>query len=202
VSGMYVCKSSLNFKHHIQLLSSRVRKLIFIFKNLRHIADQLVIRMVYQSLCQSILAYCITTWGNASKTTMLELERAQRAVLKVGFSKPFRYPTKDLFLLTEVLTVRQLFIVGTVLKQHSLIKYDPSLNVTKRLKHKVSFPTYQGTTSFSRRFFDYMGSFLYNKLNKELKIYSLSRFECKQKIVAFLLKLDYDATEQLVKISY
>lgn len=65
-----IIDSTLSFNSHLDLLSSRTRKLIYVFKNLRHIADKSIIKMVYQSLCQSVIAYCITVWGVHAKPAL------------------------------------------------------------------------------------------------------------------------------------
>jgi hypothetical protein len=195
-----VIDSALNFKYYLELLSSRTRKLMYVFKNLRQIAEKSTVKLVYLSLCQSILAYCITVWGGSSKTSLIKLERAQRAVLKVGYFKPFLYPTKDLYSLTDVLSVRQLFILNTVLKQHSIINYDPSVNANKRRKHTVCHPITQCSTTFSRRFFGYLGSFLYNKINRALDIYPLSKHQCRKTLTNWLKSFDYDETEKLLTV--
>ncbi|CAB3251301.1 unnamed protein product [Arctia plantaginis] len=97
--------SRLRFHEHISTLSGRMRKLIYVFKNLRQVADDKLRRSVYFALAQSLLTYCITTWGGAPRSTLLELERAQRAVLKVSLTLPFRYPTSLLYKKAKVLTV-------------------------------------------------------------------------------------------------
>ncbi|RVE47350.1 hypothetical protein evm_007949 [Chilo suppressalis] len=66
------------------MITARLRKLIVIFKSLRHVAEDNVIKSVYYALCQSLLSYCITNWGGVPKTTLLKLERAQRVILKVA----------------------------------------------------------------------------------------------------------------------
>lgn len=190
--------NTLSFKHHLDLLSSRTRKLIFVFKNLSRIADKNVIKMVYMALCQSILTYCITVWGGTCKTNLIKLERAQRAVLKVSLSLPFFFPTKDLYLLSDVLTVRQLYILCSALKQHSLIEYDPLLNANKRVKHRVCPTLTYRSTAFARKFFDFLGGHLYNKINKKLTVYPLTRANCKRVITAWLKSLNYDDTENLL----
>lgn len=65
--------------------------------------------------------------GGASKSTLLELERAQRAVLKVTIFLPFRYPISLLHKKAKVVTVRQLFIKQIILIQLSKLVYNPFL---------------------------------------------------------------------------
>lgn len=190
--------NTLSFNLHIDLLSARTRKLIFIFKSLRDISDTHIINMVYQALCQSILTYCITAWGGVSKSSLLKVERAQRAVLKVSRSLPFLFPTSDLYSRCDVLSVRQLFILHTVLRQHSLLIYDPLLLKNKRLKHNVCVSSTRWTTAFSHRFFGFLGGYLYNKLNKKIEIYPITKYNCKRAITNWLKNLNYEETENLL----
>ena len=55
----------LNFSAHIELLTVRIRKLIFVFKTLRHVAEPRIVKGVYLALCQSLLSYCVSAWGGA-----------------------------------------------------------------------------------------------------------------------------------------
>ena len=41
-------------------------------------------------------------WGGATKTKFLELERAQRCLIGVMFTKPYRFPTTELNSLTDI----------------------------------------------------------------------------------------------------
>lgn len=187
--------SNMTFQQHISLLSSRVRKLIYIFKLLRPVADMKVLKMTYKALCQSIITYCITSWGGAAVTNLITLERAQRAVLKVSAFKPFRYPTSDLYNEWQVLTVRQLFILSTVLKFHSTLTYHPDI-LGRNNRLKLSFPKYN--TMFSNRFFGFIGHFLYKNLNAKLSIVALTKFSCKKIVTNWLLHCSYEETENML----
>lgn len=170
---------------------------MFVLKNIRHVADNNLTKTVYFSLCQSIITYCITSWGGACKSFMTQIERAQRAILKVSHFLPFRYPTKSLYKKCEVLTVRQLFILNTTLKQHSLLSYN-SLPLSKRRCEPVSRTSQTLSTNFANRFFCFLGRYLYNYINKHLIIYSLTKKSCKTKVTLWLSSLDYDKTESLL----
>ncbi|KOB67909.1 Uncharacterized protein OBRU01_19099 [Operophtera brumata] len=112
--------NQLRWKPHIKSLSGRIRKLIYVFKTLRHVCDPSQLVSVYYALGQSIITYCISSWGGCPKSTLITLERAQRAVLKVLSFKPYRYPTIELYKETSVLTVRQCFIKTILLEQHKI----------------------------------------------------------------------------------
>lgn len=194
-----IVDSHLNFYAHLDLVTSRVRKLIYVFKTLRHLADLKILRMVYQSLCQSILCYCISAWGGASKTHLLKLERAQRAILKIAAFLPRLYPTTAVYDFWKVLTVRQLFIVSVVLRKHSLITYDPLLAINRRRRGRVCY-NLSFNTAFAHRFFCFLGSYLYNKLNNILSLYHLPKHSCKTKLTLWLCNLDYVSTEDFIVV--
>lgn len=107
-----VLDEKMSWYSHIELVSTRTRKLIWIFKNLRHVADFELIKRIYFALGQSVIAYCIGVWGAACKTRMLCLERAQRSLLKTMTFRPFRFPTAELYKSCQVLSVRQLYVLG------------------------------------------------------------------------------------------
>lgn len=194
--GVYI-DQTLTFKRHIDNLVTRLRRLIYIFKALKHVANRDTIKMVYIALCQSILGYCITSWGGAAKTHLIEAERAQRAILKVGAGLPYRFPTTDLYVSWDVLTVRQYFLLHIVLKKHSQTTYDPELTKGKRRKGTVCrAQTFR--TSLSHNFSCFLGPFIYNKLNNTLSIYPLPRFKCKLTVTNWLKTLNYQQTEDLL----
>lgn len=187
----------LSFDSHIEMLTSRLRKLMYVFKSIRRVADFDIIKIIYTALCQSLLTYCVLVWGGTYKTTLLKLERAQRAVLKTALSLPYRTPTTELYKLCKLLSVRQLYILHAVTKKHSLLPYDPSI-LTKRRKDIVCKSTHQ--THFSHRSFAFLGSYLYNKINKILDIYPLNKQSSKIIVSKWLATLNYEQTEQLLEV--
>lgn len=161
-------------------------------------ADGNIMKMVYFSLCQSLLMYCVSAWGGLAKTFMLEVERAQRMILKICNFKPRLYPTSILYKECGVLTVRQLFILATVVKQHHHVVYPlEHLNGNIRRGYMVC-KHFKGKTAFIKKFFVYQGGRLYNKFNKVCYIYPKTRRECKRVVSNWLIKLDYEATEDLL----
>ena len=182
----------LRWDKQIDALTNRTMRLIHVFKSLRESANRDTLRMVYCALCQSVLGYCITAWGGAAKTKMLTVERAQRAILKVMTRKPYRFPTKELYSNCNVLTVRQLFILRSILRTHAKL---PPPNPKKRLQlirgpqHKTAFATHQFYT---------LSIHLYNKINKELKIQKSNTFSIKNEVTQWLLERDYTYTESLL----
>lgn len=192
-----IIDNNLSFKKHIETLYTRLRKLIVVFKNLRDVIDKKSLTRIYLALAQSLLSYCITSWGGAPKTIFKQIEVAQRAILKVCGSFPFRYSTELLYQHWQVLTVRQIFILHTILKQHSTVTFDGKKSLEARRMYKVCVP-FPTKKIYTRKYFCYLGGVLYNKINKSLSIYSSTKYECKDKVENWLISLNYEKTESLL----
>ncbi|KOB69105.1 Mitochondrial ribosomal protein S31, partial [Operophtera brumata] len=182
---------------HIELLITRVRKLSWVFKKFRHVANYDLILIVYKAVCLSVIQYCISVWGGTHKTYLLPLERAQRRILKVMLFKPFRYPTSQLYNECKLLTVRQTYILQIILRKHKITPYDKTLP-SRRTKYKVCSNTLP-RTAYVKFQSTYMSNYLYNKINKILNIHELMYSECKLKTTNWLLSLNYDQTEECLE---
>lgn len=191
--------SQLSYKIHINNLTSKIRKLIAVFKNIRHAATNVLLKSIYYALGQSLLSYCVTSWGGSYKTHIIALERAQRAVLKVAHSRPYRYPTHKLYQECEILTVRQLFIIQVLLDKKQLstsimIEPIPSRRKTKGLTSTAC------KTAFAHKHTNFLSTYLYKKFIKLISIEELTLRECKSKITKLLLQMDYETTEKLLAV--
>lgn len=186
----------LTWTDQIEATVARIRKLIYIFKNLRSIVDQQTLKIVYSSLVQSILSYCVTVWGGSGKSKLLRLERAQRAVVKVMLSKPVLFPTLELYKVAKVLTVRQLFLRQLILRKHQTLPFVNNSYTTRRYGRICEIKRCR--LALAKRHFEYLASMVYNKVNKTLNIYPLSYRECKIKLTNHLQSLTYDETEALI----
>ncbi|KOB51835.1 putative RNA-directed DNA polymerase, partial [Operophtera brumata] len=67
-----------------------------------------------ETCCSS---YCthIPIWGGATKTHFLDLERAQRSLLKVMYSTEILYSDAD------IISVRKFYVLNSLLKQHKTL---------------------------------------------------------------------------------
>lgn len=199
-----IIDNHLNFSSHIRTLTVRIRKLIAVFKNIRHVADKHVLRTAYYALCQSLIIYCIEAWGGAAKTHLSILEKAQRAILKVSNFLPFRYPTVQLYRDTGVLTVRQLFLLRIILNQHKLCPpvtdNNSKSSLTNRRRRDKVFDLPKSRTHFKNRFSGFLGGFVYNKLSKTVALKQLNYFSLKKTVTKLLQNYSYEETEKLISI--
>lgn len=194
-----IIDQNLNWCAHIEALCARIRRLIYMFKELRHSADSETLILAYLSLCQSIVTYCIPVWGGTFKTAMIPVERAQRAVLKVMLFKTRDYPTDNLYSEAKVLTVRKLYILRSTLRKHSTLPIDKKL-----LKRRQGFPicnTIPCRHAFASRQFLAQSSRIYNTINKTINLYRHNSHEIKNKLSKWLQPLTYDEVENILKIN-
>lgn len=197
--GIFI-DNNLSFKHHVNVITVRMRKLIYLFRNLRNVADPKLIKQVYMALGQSLVGYCITVWGGAPKTTIKQLEIAQRAILKVSTFRSFLFPTYLLYQSCGVLSVRQLFVLLTILKQHSSCIADTTTIASRRRKD-ITFPSRNAFKhQFTNRYFPFLGPYLYGKISKHIDIRGLNSRELKQKLIVYIHELDYTETEKLLHV--
>lgn len=155
--------------------------------------------MVYYALAQSLIKYCVTIWGGSVKTQMLRVERSQRCILKVMALMPRRFPTTEVYSFWDVLTVRQLFILNTIVRKHATLRYNPVLSLKRRSDRVCNIEPYKSV--FALRCFRYMSPMLYNKVNKTLNIFPMTVSACNRSVTKWLKSLSYDETESLLKIS-
>jgi hypothetical protein len=187
----------LSWHAHLELMMVRTRKLMWVFKKLRCVADKMLLKLVYVSLAQSLLAYCILVWGGASKAKFKDLEIAQRALLKVIHFKPYRYSTQYLYKLSDVLSVRQIYILNAILKLHKSMPYDAH-KVARRRKYNVALvPAVR--TAYAKRQYISRSAKLYNKINKILNIYPNNTYTNKKSITSFLKSCNYVETEAFLE---
>lgn len=198
-----VLDSRMSWKPHIDLLCSRVRKLIYVFKNLRDAADRKTVFNVYDALCKPILTYCITSWGGACTTHILPLERAQRAILKVATFKPYRFNTYELYNDCGVLTVRQLFIHSIITLQHKQRSTVAEFKNKKSRRKEIVFEVPLCNSKLAHRHALFLGPYIYNKANKIIvELTSKNNSELRYTIKNWLKSLSPDDTAKFLKVIY
>jgi hypothetical protein len=186
-------------------LASRVRKFNWMFKSLRHVTltkkshdpSTNLLNQIYIALVQSILVYCIPVWGGALKTRFLDIERAQRSLLKIMYFKNQLFPTDTLYTISNLMSVRKLYILYSVLRIHKTLPHDPELCIQRRRKNVVCVPLTK--TAFAEAQFQKRSADLYNKINKQIDLHSKTYSECKYDLMKWLNGLNYDETESLLQ---
>ena len=127
--------------------------------------------VVYKSLVESVLGYCISSWGGVLPTVSLPLNVAQRKVLKIIMFKNNRYSTEQLFIESTVLRVVQLYIksiIRLLLNRKILINHVQHNIVTRNVLANNATTSYV-TYSASQRPSYFNGPKIYNMLPTTLR---------------------------------
>ena len=152
---------------------------------------------IYKALAQSVITYCLPAWGGATKIKFLELERAQRSLLKVMYFKPFRFPTNELYRISGLLSVRKLYILSLILYLHRHIPVNLEKQ-SRRRKIGMVVHSLGVHTAFARRQYMCQSAYIYNKVNAILHFHLDVPHKCNLLITEWLQSLTYDETEQLL----
>ena len=157
---------NLRWGDHIGLLSSKVRQLGFIFRELRNVLDPETLKMTYFTLCETVLYYGIIAWGGCAKTILQPLHVAQKCVIKTIIRKPFRFPSDLLFKEFNVLSVRLLYAKNILIylrtKAETPSKSKQTLATRRAAGNYMNVPFMR--TTFGQRHFSFIGPKMYNIL--------------------------------------
>jgi len=88
----------LKWNFHIDKLVNTIRNLFYNFKSLKYVLDIKHLRIIYMSLVQSLVYYGLPFWGGTYKDYLTSLNTTINSLIKCIISKPFLYPTKQLYI--------------------------------------------------------------------------------------------------------
>lgn len=178
----------LRWNEHITYINKRMRQLIPKFYSLREILNVKNLLIVYNSLVDSILRYCILAWGGLFKNILNIVQVTQNTLIKIIYKKNRRYSTEALYRESEILDVKNLYtyqcLVWTFKSRNSLKTY--SSYETRAVENEsLKVPLFRKT--HTQRFVFYFGPKFYNVLPVNIKkTRSINKF--KKEIRMYILK--------------
>lgn len=188
--GIMIDKN-LKWDHHINKLTSNIRKLIYKFYTLRDILTKKLLLNVYRALIESLMGYGVVVWGGLYKNSLKPLNVAQNYILKVILRKEKRFPTNQLYS-EEVLPVRAMYCLRICSLVHKSIQSKLPIDHIHDTRRKIDrmLPLPQNKTSKKLRSFLYLSPKIYNLLplnirnlpslklfNKACRVYVFGNFE-------------------------
>lgn len=177
----------LKWNLHIEMVVSKLRRLIHKFYQLREILNQKLLRTIYFALVQSIITYAIPIWGNTFETAIHPLKILQKRIFKIMIKKPLLYPSESLFLEIGLFNIQLLYVQNTLIfiKKNVMLKKKISHQYNTRINSLEHMKLEKPNNSTYSRSVDYFGIKLYNILPYEIrKIHSLILF--KRKVTSFI----------------
>lgn len=159
----------LRWDFHINYVVKKLRCVLYKFFQLKEILNFQQKKIIYYSLVQSHLIYCIIGWGGVRKTHLRPLEIIQRKFLKIMLNKPSLYPSDMLYEETQLLDIRQLFYKTLVLNQYKEIEKlrRPSHNHITRNRNIYLTPF--AYKSIGQRSYHFLGPTVFNTLPEDVQ---------------------------------
>lgn len=159
----------LKWKEHTEYLTTRIRKLTYLFYQIREFLNKKTITMIYRALVESILNYAITIWGGTYKNAVNHLSTCQNSIIKVIFKKEKLFPTLKLYNETELLNIKYLYIKACIIFTHfnkHLYPQHSHLYETRNKKNPLSMRTQK---TQCQHFISFTGPKYYNKVPSNIK---------------------------------
>lgn len=175
---------NLRWNSHIDVITKKLTRYIYFFRNIRNILNINDIKKVYYALCQSQIEYGITGWGSALSTHTERLNIAQKGVLKTILKVPLRTPTEEIFKNFNVYNVQKLYSKNILFKlKKNISEYSTAQHkYSTRAKSENILITPSLNTSFGQRNNKFHAIKLYNALpNQTKKINEMNIFKTKVK---------------------
>ena len=101
----------LTWKNHIANIRSKIGQAMSLIIRSKNYLPKKIKILLYKSLIQSHIEYCLPVWGNALKSHMKPLEIIQRKAIRVVTNSKYNSHTDPLFQQVNALTVKDLYII-------------------------------------------------------------------------------------------
>lgn len=161
----------LRWDAHIDMLFGRLKKLVYIFYNLRSVFNRTLLTAVYKSFIESALTYGIIVWGGTYSCVLNPIQILQKYIIKVMLFKRKRFPSDELFAEAGLLDIKGLYILKTLsfmIRNPEIRTYvDHIYNTRHRSMSALVIPRMR--TSHCQKFINYTGTKLYNLLPDDFK---------------------------------
>lgn len=115
--------STLSWANHIKNVEKKVSSLCGIMRRVSHFVSRRILLNFYFAHIHSRLSYLIIAWGRASKSSLKKLQTLQNRCLKTIFSKPFLFPTLQLYsdVSHNILPIHSLCKIQTLIFVHDTL---------------------------------------------------------------------------------
>ena len=185
---------SLSWKPQIDRVSSKMASGCWALYHLRKYVDSKTLLMVYYSIIHSHLNYCLSSWGSASASTLMPINKLQKKALRtITFSNIISH-TKPLFFKLQILKINDMykFEIGKIMHKISNNLYSHisklfvitdqihSHNTRQNTKKNYFLPrvhTFQAQKSLH-----YYGAKLWNEIPKPIKESTFFKFKKELKV--------------------
>lgn len=169
--GVYIDKH-LKYDAHVNYVTHKIRKTIHKFYQLREFLSFKLLKIMYQTLIESIIMYGLVVWGAACDSCLHPLKITQKFIIKILMKKNKRYPSNLLFREAGLFSVRKLYIKSVAKFMRNSIKYRQLVShgvVTRRAVRQCTFVPRMVVTT-AQRHTQFIGPKLYNMIPVNIRL--------------------------------
>ena len=164
---------TLSWSEHINLIRLELRKSLGLLYQASTLFPSSILILLYNSLVNSKLVYCLEAWGNAANTHLKKLFIIQKRFLRIIYRKPPNEPTSHLFKKAKILPIHHLYTQRICLLAHAkFYSSQPPSNhqpyVTRHSLYSLPLPTL--TTNCGQRQVTYQMALKWNSLPVNIRL--------------------------------
>lgn len=173
-----VVDPNLRWDQHVDFLSKKLRKTVFLLRNLSRKVSLDVLLNAYYGLFHSQISYSLLAWGHASAAS--RIFALQRRAIRIIAGLTYRDDCSKSFCDLKIMSLPAIYIYHCLLYMHrNRTKYNTFEERHQRNTrgNKNIYPTYL-RLQLSRFSTNYYGIKFFNYLSEEVKILPYNKFKC------------------------
>jgi hypothetical protein len=94
--GVYF-DENLNFKFHINLISSKLSKALFIMRSVKNFVTPMALKSIYYSMFHCNLIYCIHIWSSTAPSNLNHITVLQKKAIRLIANQNYNAHTEPIF---------------------------------------------------------------------------------------------------------
>ena len=172
--------SNLTWKHHIDVLCSKISRVIGILFKISSFVPSYIVKSLYDSLIHSHLSYCNIIWGNTFPSYLNRLHVLKKRAVRILTNSDYCAHTKSLFFSQKVLNVFDIYKYQVYVFMFKYEKgllpgsFDTYFNYNREFhsydtRSSGSFRINLSSNEVSHRLFNNSGVKLWNSLEHNIK---------------------------------
>ena len=118
--GVYI-DPGLNFKYHIDYLRRKMSNSLYFINRAKNLLTVDTLKMLYHSLVNSHLLYCLPAWSCGLESTLNPLIRMQKKAIRIVTNKRYNSHTVPIFKEFEILPLKETAIYTKLLFMYDYI---------------------------------------------------------------------------------
>ena len=197
---------TLHQKPHIQYIVNKTKKGLAILYRLQFCSGRHLRRMVYLSLIESHIAYCIGVYGGTFQSTIKSIYTIQKKSLRFVAKQPPLSSAEPLFELLHIRTHLQLYVSSLLLHQHTPVSWleRPQHEYSTRFNEGSNLSIPRARTSRGQRSQQHHYSRIFNSMSPVQKNIIANRFvipisEYRKAVRAFVCNTPH---QKLIELLY